>query len=77
MSAVQLDERHAAIVEAVCEADAARAVAGETTWLRVAEDHEFCHPLGQCTTWPTMVRVYVLGDGLRIREPLDVPGAAA
>jgi len=77
MSAVQFDEWHAAIVDAVCQADAARARAGERSWTRLAEPHEFCHPLGRCTTWPTLVRVRVLGDGLRIREPLCVPGAAA
>jgi len=73
---VTLDPWHTTIVVRVCQADAARAAAGERTWLRLAEAHEFCGP-GPCTTSPSMARVVALGIGVRLRMPIDVPGAAA
>jgi hypothetical protein len=71
-----LDPWHAAVVDAACSSDAARVAAGEPTFLRLAIPHEMCEP-GQCRTWPTMVIVTAIADGIRTRQPFAASEAAA
>jgi hypothetical protein len=75
--ALILDPWHAAVVDRVCAADAARVAAGEPRVVRLAVDHEFCLPTG-CTSWgATLVEVAAIVPGLRSRRPIVVPEAAA
>jgi hypothetical protein len=57
--------------------DAARMAAGEKEFLRLAADHEFCHPSFPCLTWPTVVLVTAIAPGVRARRPIAAREIAA
>ncbi len=71
-----LDLWHGAIVDAVCATDAQRVLAGERRFIRLAVAHEFCLS-GGCVDWPTVVAVYAVVPGVRIRQPMLAEGATA
>ena len=75
-TAETLDTWHSAVMDETCLTDAARVAAGESTFLRLAVPHEMCLP-GQCMTWPTLVIVTAIADGIRTRRPLAAPEVAA
>jgi hypothetical protein len=77
LAAAALDEVHGRAVDDACAGDALRAAAGETCFLRLPRAHEFCPPGEPCWTWPTLVRVWAIAPGVRVREPLAVAEVAA
>jgi hypothetical protein len=73
----RLDAWHAAVVDRVCAADAARVASGQRRFIRLLEAHELCLPTG-CTSWGSnLVEVIAIADGLRIRRPFAAAEGAA
>ena len=76
--ALTLDPIHEAAVENAMILDRGHAEAGERSWRRLALPHEMCEPFGICSpSWPLLVDVLVLDDGIRLRAPVPGDGAAA
>lgn len=72
-----LDPWHTAVLVRIMAADRARVDAGATRVVRLAEPHEFCLPGAPCVTWPTLVVVTAIADGLRARQPIGALEAVA
>jgi hypothetical protein len=72
-----LDDLHAEAVERAMTFDRERADHGGTPFLRRMIEHEMCPP-GACIAWPagTIIAVHVMGDGIRLRQPIVAPFVA-
>lgn len=71
------DPWHAAILDRVCQQDAARAAAGEPRFVRLSESHELCPPGEPCILWQGIVTVTELAPGVRTRYAVPFDGGLA